>query len=122
MRTTRHAGEYASVNAPEPFEALAQRMRPRLLSIARRALADAADAEDLVQEILLGFWRLMGSGAKVVSPEAWLVSATKRRAISRNRSAHAHPSGAEEPDSPSPATSPHSGDRGSDPARNAPGL
>jgi RNA polymerase sigma-70 factor (ECF subfamily) len=60
-----------------------ERYRPRLFAVAYRMLGDVHDAEDLVQEAFLRWYR--ESRADVVEPEAWLVSVTTRLAIDRLR-------------------------------------
>ena len=60
------------------------RLRPRLFSIAYRMLGTRADADDVVQDAWL---RWHGADqAAVLSPDAWLVTATTRLAIDRLRS------------------------------------
>ena len=61
------------------------RLRPRLLGVAYRMLGSLAEAEDVVQDVWLG-WNDTDSG-QVTDPEAWLVTATTRRSIDRLRRA-----------------------------------
>jgi RNA polymerase sigma-70 factor (ECF subfamily) len=61
------------------FEAL----RGRLFGLAYRMLGSRADAEDIVQEAYVR-WHEMANRS-VDNPEAWLVTATTRRAIDRLR-------------------------------------
>jgi RNA polymerase sigma-70 factor, ECF subfamily len=56
--------------------------RPRLWGIAYRMLGSRAEADDMVQEAWLRWNR---AGAKVRTPEAWLVTATTRLCIDRLR-------------------------------------
>jgi RNA polymerase sigma-70 factor (ECF subfamily) len=56
--------------------------RPRLLGLAYRMLGSLVDAEDVVQEVWLKFWRAEG----VQRPEAWLTTVTTRAALDRLRS------------------------------------
>jgi RNA polymerase sigma factor (sigma-70 family) len=58
------------------------RERPRLLGLARRVLADAAEAEDVVQEAWL---RLAGADAEIDSVPAWLTTVTTRLCLDRLR-------------------------------------
>jgi RNA polymerase sigma-70 factor (ECF subfamily) len=59
------------------------RMQPRLLGVAYRMLGSLAEAEDVVQDVWLG-WNDAES-SQVANPEAWLVTATTRRSIDRLR-------------------------------------
>jgi RNA polymerase sigma-70 factor (ECF subfamily) len=59
------------------------RMQPRLLGVAYRMLGSLAEAEDVVQDVWLG-WNEAES-SQVANPEAWLVTATTRRSIDRLR-------------------------------------
>lgn len=60
----------------------AQRLRSKLLAVARRLLGRRAGAEDAVQEAYL---RLHAHGETVADPEAWLVRATTRLCLDRLR-------------------------------------
>jgi RNA polymerase sigma-70 factor (TIGR02957 family) len=59
------------------------RLRPRLLGVAYRMLGSLAEAEDVVQDVWLG-WNEAES-SQLADPEAWLVTATTRRSIDRLR-------------------------------------
>jgi RNA polymerase sigma-70 factor (ECF subfamily) len=61
------------------------RLRPRLLGVAYRMLGSVAEAEDVVQDVWLG-WNAVAPG-EVADPEAWLITTTTRRAIDRLRRA-----------------------------------
>lgn len=61
------------------------RLRPRLLGVAYRMLGSLAEAEDVVQDVWLGWNAVDPRG--VVDPEGWLVTATSRRSIDRLRRA-----------------------------------
>jgi len=61
------------------------RLRPRLLGVAYRMLGSVAEAEDVVQDVWLG-WHETDT-ATVADPEAWLVTTTTRRSIDRLRKA-----------------------------------
>lgn len=68
-------------------EDLFDRLRPRLAAIAYRMLGTRADAEDVVQDAWLRWFR--SERDRVESPEAWLVTTVTRLAIDRLRSAKA---------------------------------
>jgi RNA polymerase sigma-70 factor (TIGR02957 family) len=55
------------------------RLQPRLLGVAYRMLGALPEAEDVVQEVWLS-WNATDA-REVLDPEAWLVTATTRRAI-----------------------------------------
>lgn len=59
------------------------RLRPRLLGLAYRMLGSLAEAEDVVQDVWLG-WHAADQQA-LDSAEAWLVTTTTRRAIDHLR-------------------------------------
>ena len=61
------------------------RLRPRLLGVAYRMLGSVAEAEDVVQDVWLG-WNAVAPD-EVADPEAWLITTTTRRAIDRLRRA-----------------------------------
>lgn len=63
------------------------RLRPRLLGVAYRMLGSLAEAEDVVQDVWLG-WNEAGP-ARIDDAEAWLVVAATRRSIDRLRRARA---------------------------------
>ncbi|SFK53499.1 RNA polymerase sigma-70 factor [Lysobacter sp. cf310] len=58
-------------------------LQPRLLGVAYRMLGSLAEAEDVVQDVWLG-WN-EADPEQVADPEAWLVIATTRRSIDRLR-------------------------------------
>lgn len=62
-------------------------LRPRLYGIAYRMLGSVAESEDLIQDIWLS-WNA-AEQATIDNAEAWLVTATTRRAIDRLRAAKA---------------------------------
>jgi RNA polymerase sigma-70 factor (ECF subfamily) len=58
-------------------------------TFALRLLGSRSDAEDLLQEVFLQVWRQAQSySAERGSPEAWLITMTRSRAIDRLRSMH----------------------------------
>jgi RNA polymerase sigma-70 factor, ECF subfamily len=73
--------------APSPDADSFVRARPRLLSVARRVLANPADADDVVQEAWMR-WQDADRSA-VLDPLAFLATTTRRLAINVGQSAHA---------------------------------
>ena len=76
----------------EKFETAAERVRPRILALAKRfagAVHLEADPEDIVQETLLRLWKAMGEG-NVVNADAWAVTAVKNLCVSLYRKARNH--------------------------------
>jgi len=69
----------------EDASAIFVRLQPRMLGVAYRMLGSLAEAEDVVQDVWLR-WHDTDAG-EVDNAEAWLVSATTRRAIDRLRQA-----------------------------------
>jgi len=63
------------------------RLRPRLLGVAYRMLGSLAEAEDVVQDVWLG-WN-EADLAEVGDADAWLIVAATRRSIDRLRRARA---------------------------------
>lgn len=61
------------------------RLQPRLLGVAYRMLGSLAEAEDVVQDVWLGWHHADHAG--VADPEAWLITTTTRRSIDRLRKA-----------------------------------
>ncbi len=75
---------------PPPDEVTAadyQEFRPLMFSIAYRMTGSVSDAEDIVQDAFLRLTRVLGDGASISSPKAYLATVTTRLAISQLRSA-----------------------------------
>jgi RNA polymerase sigma-70 factor, ECF subfamily len=62
-------------------------LRPLLFSIAYRMLGSASEAEDIVQEAFLRFYRESDKGTPIESPKAYLSAITTRLSIDHLRSA-----------------------------------
>jgi RNA polymerase sigma-70 factor (ECF subfamily) len=72
---------------PEALSELYDRYSPILLGLARRIMSNAADAEEVLQEVFVHVWNrggLYDPGRSSVS--TWLVLITRSRAIDRLRS------------------------------------
>lgn len=63
------------------------RLRPLMFSIAYRMLGSVSEAEDIVQEAYLRFYRDLAHGITIESPKAFLTTVTTRLAIDILRSA-----------------------------------
>jgi RNA polymerase sigma-70 factor (TIGR02957 family) len=68
-------------------EELLEELRPRSFAIAYRMLGSVAEAEDVVQEALLGLHGALESDERIASPPAYLATVTTRLAINELRSA-----------------------------------
>jgi RNA polymerase sigma-70 factor (ECF subfamily) len=114
VRTYRRRGQRADahhpkvflVDSPEPsvddllervargdriaFEDLYDTMAPRVLGLARRVVRDPAQAEEVMQEVLVEVWRAAARfDAERGSAVSWIMTITHRRAVDRVRSAQA---------------------------------
>lgn len=71
----------------EAFGRFYDRSAPLVFTFAMRILKDRSDAEDLLQEVFLQVWREAGSySPERGSPEAWIITVTRSRAIDKLRS------------------------------------
>ena len=71
----------------EAFGRFYDRYASLVFTFSMRLLRDRANAEDLLQEVLLQVWREAGSyDEKRGSPEAWIITMTRSRAIDKLRS------------------------------------
>ena len=73
------------------FRVLVERHTPSMLRYARRLVADPADAEDAVQEALIGVWRGLDGFRGDASLRTWLFTLTSRRATDLARRAARRP-------------------------------
>lgn len=64
-----------------------QVFRPLLFSLAYRMIGSVSEAEDIVQEAFLRYYRASGAGARVDSPKSYLCTVTTRLSIDHLRSA-----------------------------------
>ena len=71
----------------EAFGRLYDRFAPLVFALAMRVLGRRAETEDLLQEVFLQVWRQAGTYRQDRgSPEAWIITITRSRAIDRLRS------------------------------------
>jgi RNA polymerase sigma-70 factor (ECF subfamily) len=69
------------------FELFYERYAPLVFSFAMRLVQERSDAEDLLQEVFLQVWREAGNySPERGTPEAWIITITRSRAIDRLRS------------------------------------
>lgn len=68
---------------------LYEELRPKAFGIAYRMLGSVGEAEDVVQEAFLRLHRELEGGARIESPEAYLVTVVTRLGIDELRSARA---------------------------------
>lgn len=73
------AGDQAAARA------LTFRHAPRLLTLARRMLADAAEAEDVAQETLLRLWRIAPDWRDEAKLSTWLYRVASNLCVDRLR-------------------------------------
>jgi RNA polymerase sigma-70 factor (ECF subfamily) len=82
-------GERPADGGGAPRERLLEELRPRAFAIAYRMLGSVAEAEDVVQEVLLRVHTALERGERIESPAAWVATVTTRLAIDELRSARA---------------------------------
>jgi RNA polymerase sigma-70 factor (ECF subfamily) len=70
-------------------EELLVQLRPVAFAIAYRMLGSVSEAEDVVQEALLGLHRALEAGEQIASPRGFVATVTTRLAIDELRSARA---------------------------------
>jgi RNA polymerase sigma-70 factor (ECF subfamily) len=70
-----------------PREELLEELRPVAFAIAYRMLGSVAEAEDVVQEVLLRVHQALEAGKEIASPRAFVATVTTRLAIDELRSA-----------------------------------
>jgi RNA polymerase sigma-70 factor, ECF subfamily len=86
----------------DAFRRFYDRYATLAFTFALRLLGSPSDAEDLVQEIFLQIWRQAQSYTpERGSPEAWLITITRSRAIDKLRSSHRRGMAIVTPDEPS---------------------
>ena len=69
------------------FELFYEGYAPLVFSFAMRLVQERSDAEDLLQEVFLQVWREAGNySPERGTPEAWIITITRSRAIDRLRS------------------------------------
>jgi RNA polymerase sigma-70 factor (ECF subfamily) len=64
-------------------------LRPKAFATAYRMLGSVSEAEDVVQEAFLRLYREIEGGARIESPEAYIVTVVTRLSIDELRSARA---------------------------------
>ena len=71
------------------FEELSVKLRPKLISVARRfVLVSGIEVDDVVQEAFVMLWELLGKGYPIRNAEMLAVRITKNICISHYRKAH----------------------------------
>ena len=71
------------------FEILSEKLRPKLLSVARNfAFASGIEAEDVVQETLIALWNITLQGQEVRNIEAMATRIAKNICVSHYRRIH----------------------------------
>jgi RNA polymerase sigma-70 factor (TIGR02957 family) len=70
-------------------EKLFEELRPKAFATAYRMLGSVSEAEDVVQEAFLRLYREVEGGARIESPEAYIVTVVTRLSIDELRSARA---------------------------------
>ena len=70
-------------------ERLLDELRPVSFAIAYRMLGSVSEAEDVVQEALLGVHQALDAGEKIASPRAFVATVSTRLAINELRPSRA---------------------------------
>jgi RNA polymerase sigma-70 factor (ECF subfamily) len=74
----------------DAFEAVYDAMAPRVLGLARRVVRDPAQAEEVMQEVLVEVWRTAARfDPERGSATSWIMTMAHRRAVDRVRTAQA---------------------------------
>ena len=84
--------------------------RDRLYRLALSILGDSAEAEDVVQDVMLKAWERRKEWGAVEKPLAWLAQMTKNAALDKLKKAHHQPlpeEGSAQWQNPSLVTTPH---------------
>ena len=85
----RHVCRKANQMEKTDFEILSEKLRPKLLSVARNfAYVSGIEAEDVVQEALVALWNITLQGQEVKNVEAMATRITKNICISHYRRIH----------------------------------
>ena len=85
----RHVCRKANQMEKTDFEILSEKLRPKLLSVARNfAYASGIEAEDVVQEALIALWDITLQGQEVRNIEAMATRITKNICVSHYRRIH----------------------------------
>ena len=91
------------------FEALARRYGPHMRASARRLTGSFADADDVVQEVLVQAWQQLDSLREPAAVKGWLLRLTGSRSIDLLRRRRNHSSLGAEEDQPAATVSPGAG-------------
>ncbi len=67
----------------EEFENTVFIMKDRLFRFARRILNDVQDAEDVVQEVMIGFWNKRTEISKLLNIEAYAMRSVKNMSLDK---------------------------------------
>jgi RNA polymerase sigma-70 factor (ECF subfamily) len=70
------------------FEKLTYTVKDKLYRFALRIVGSTAEAEDIVQEVLVKIWDRRGEMAEVKNPEAYCITLTKNLSLDKLKSKH----------------------------------
>jgi RNA polymerase sigma factor (sigma-70 family) len=70
------------------FEELTKGVKNKLYRFALRITGDNAEAEDVVQEVLIKAWQRLNDLPNIQNAEAWCMTVTKNLALDKLRSKH----------------------------------